>query len=61
MTRLFGIFPGEFYDTYIDTYPLLPGYEDRFELYSLYPLLVHLNLFGAQYRSPITGILSRFV
>ena len=61
MTRLFGIFPGEFYDTYIDTYPLLPGYEDRFELYNLYPLLVHLNLFGPQYRSPITGILSRFV
>ena len=61
MTRLFGIFPGEFYDTYMDRYPLLPGYEDRFELYSLYPLLVHLNLFGAQYSAPITSILSRFV
>ena len=61
MTKLFGSFPGEFYDTYIDTYPLPPGYEDRFELYNLYPLLVHLNLFGAQYRNPITSILSRFV
>jgi protein-ribulosamine 3-kinase len=61
MTKLFGSFPGEFYHAYIDTSPLLPGYEDRFELYNLYPLLVHLNLFGAQYRSPITGILSRFV
>ena len=61
MTKLFGSFPGEFYDTYNDTYPLLDGYDDRFELYNLYPLLVHLNLFGGQYRSPITGILSRFV
>ena len=60
MTKLFGSFPREFYDAYIDTYPLLPGYENRFELYNLYPLLVHLNLFGVQYKSPITGILSRF-
>jgi fructosamine-3-kinase len=61
MTKLFGSFPGDFYDSYTDTYPLLSGYQDRFELYNLYPLLVHLNLFGTQYRSPITGILSRFV
>lgn len=60
MTKLFGSFPGEFYDTYNDTYPLLPGYEDRFEVYNLYPLLVHLNLFGAQYQSPIAAILRRF-
>ena len=61
MTKLFGSFPTEFYQAYDQTYPLLPGYEDRLELYNLYPLLVHLNLFGTQYKSPITGILSRFV
>lgn len=61
MTTLFGSFPREFYDSYMETNPLLPGYEDRFELYNLYPLLVHLNLFGGQYRSPITAILNRFV
>lgn len=61
MTKLFGSFPAEFYDTYNNTFPLLPGYEDRFELYNLYPLLVHLNLFGTQYRGPITNILRRFV
>jgi protein-ribulosamine 3-kinase len=61
MTKLFGSFPTEFYQAYDQTYPLLPGYDDRFELYNLYPLLVHLNLFGAQYKSPITGILGRFV
>jgi fructosamine-3-kinase len=61
MTKLFGSFPGEFYDAYNSTYPLLPGYEDRFEVYNLYPLLVHLNLFGSQYRSPITSILGRFI
>jgi protein-ribulosamine 3-kinase len=61
MTKLFGSFPGEFYHVYDQTYPLLPGYEDRLDLYNLYPLLVHLNLFGAQYMNPITGILRRFV
>jgi len=61
MTKLFGSFPGEFYRVYDQTYPLLPGYEDRLDLYNLYPLLVHLNLFGAQYMNPITGILRRFV
>ena len=61
MTKLFGSFPSEFYHVYDQTYPLLPGYEDRLDLYNLYPLLVHLNLFGAQYMNPITGILRRFV
>jgi protein-ribulosamine 3-kinase len=61
MTKLFGSFPTEFYQAYDQTFPLLPDYEDRFDLYNLYPLLVHLNLFGAQYESPISGILSRFV
>lgn len=61
MTKLFGSFPTEFYDSYDNTFPLLPDYEDRFDLYNLYPLLVHLNLFGAQYKSPIVAILRRFV
>jgi len=60
MTKLFGSFPSEFYQVYDQAYPLLPGYEDRLDLYNLYPLLVHLNLFGAQYMNPITGILRRF-
>lgn len=61
MTKLFGSFPTEFYEAYDETFPLHPGYEDRMDLYNLYPLLVHLNLFGAQYKNPITGILKRFV
>ncbi|HEX6889727.1 MAG TPA: fructosamine kinase family protein [Chryseolinea sp.] len=61
MTRLFGSFPTEFYNAYHQTYPLLPDYEDRFDLYNLYPLLVHLNLFGIQYKSAIMGILNRFI
>ena len=61
MTKLFGSFPTEFYHAYDQTYPLMPDYEDRLELYNLYPLLVHLNLFGAQYKSAITGILNRFI
>jgi protein-ribulosamine 3-kinase len=61
MTRLFGSFPTEFYHAYDQTYPLLPDYEERLDLYNLYPLLVHLNLFGAQYKSAIMGILNRFI
>jgi fructosamine-3-kinase len=61
MTKLFGSFPTEFYDAYNNTFPLIPGYEGRFDLYNLYPLLVHLNLFGTQYMSPIVATLSRFV
>jgi protein-ribulosamine 3-kinase len=61
ITKLFGSFPTEFYHAYDQTFPLIPDYEDRFDIYNLYPLLVHLNLFGSQCKSPITGILNRFV
>ncbi len=60
-TRLFGGFSEVFYDSYNEVQPLLPGFEDRTDLYNLYPLLVHVNLFGSSYLSGITTILSRFV
>ncbi len=61
MTRLFGGFPGQFYDEYHNTFPLLKGYQDRIDLYNLYPLLVHLNLFGLQYHHDIVSILNSFI
>lgn len=61
MTELFGGFPREFYRAYERAYPLDPGYRTRRELYNLYHLLNHLNLFGDSYLSAVErslGVLS---
>ncbi len=49
MTELFGGFSSRFYDAYREVRPLQPGYENRRDLYYLYHLLNHLNMFGASY------------
>lgn len=49
MTRLFGGFGDHFYTAYQEAYPLAPGWEERVALWNLYPLLVHVKLFGAEY------------
>ncbi len=61
MSRLFGGFPNTFYKTYEANFPLYPGWEERLPLYQLYYLLVHLNLFGRAYYSPVMRIISRYV
>ncbi|MBA4053187.1 MAG: ketosamine-3-kinase [Marivirga sp.] len=61
MTLLFGAFHDDFYTSYAESFPLMSGYRDRVDLYNLYPLLVHLNLFGTQYLSRITAILKTFI
>ena len=60
MTRLFGGFSGEFYSAYKKAFPLPPGAERRVDLYNLYPLLVHVNLFGGSYVHSVEGILRAF-
>lgn len=59
-TRLFGGFDSKFYDAYISVSPMEPGFEDRVDIYNLYPLLVHLNLFGLGYLRDIEAILRRY-
>jgi fructosamine-3-kinase len=49
MSELFGGFPPTFYAAYRDAWPLDDGYGLRRELYNLYHLLNHLNLFGGEY------------
>ncbi|TFF39237.1 fructosamine kinase family protein [Mucilaginibacter psychrotolerans] len=49
MTMLFGGFGAAFYDAYQYHFPLAKGFEQRLKLWSLYPLLVHVNLFGGVY------------
>lgn len=49
MMRLFGGFAPDVFAAYTAATPLAPGHEARVSLYQLYPLLVHLNLFGTGY------------
>lgn len=61
MTELFGGFPEQFYDAYREANPLEPGYENRRDLYNLYQLLNHLNLFGPTYLGPVLSIVDEYV
>ena len=56
MTELFGGFSVRFYDAYREVSPVAPGYEDRRDLYNLYHLLNHLNLFGGGYLSSVMRV-----
>lgn len=49
MTELFGGFPSDFYAAYNEAFPLDPGYRQRKDLYNLYHILNHFNLFGGGY------------
>lgn len=52
MTELFGGFGGEFYRAYAEEGTVTPAYQAyRRDLYQLYYLLVHVNLFGSQYEA----------
>jgi fructosamine-3-kinase len=49
MTELFGGFGQDFYEAYREAWPLDSGYPVRRNLYNLYHVLNHLNLFGGGY------------
>jgi protein-ribulosamine 3-kinase len=49
MTKLFGGYPEAFYKSYEENYPLKEGWEYRENIYKLYHVLNHLNLFGTSY------------
>jgi len=51
MTELFGGFESDFYSAYQAHFPLSDGYRLRRDLYNLYHILNHLNLFGTAYLS----------
>ena len=61
MTELFGGFAPQFYDAYFETAGRHPGYEDRRDLYNLYHMLNHLNLFGGSYLPAVRRIINRYV
>lgn len=60
MMRLFGGFGERVFEAYNEAWPLAPGADERVELYQLYPVLVHVNLFGGSYVGTAQRILERF-
>jgi fructosamine-3-kinase len=60
-TKLFGTFGRSFFDHYHQLRPIEAGFfEERCDLYNLYPLLVHVRLFGGTYVASVERILKRF-
>lgn len=60
-TTLFGTFGDAFFQRYQEIRPLRPGFmEERRDIYNLYPLLVHVRLFGGSYVQSVDGVLRRF-
>ncbi len=60
MTRLFGGFGVPFYDAYAEHFPKTDGEKERNDIYQLYYLLVHLNLFGKSYYQNVRYMLNRY-
>ena len=61
MMRLFGGFSAKVFAAYAECYPLLAGCEERVALSQLYPLLVHVNLFGGGYASSVKKTVARYI
>jgi fructosamine-3-kinase len=61
MSHLFGGFDSRFYQAYDAAFPLGKGWEKRIEICNLYPLLVHVNLFGVAYTKRLKSVLKRIL
>jgi fructosamine-3-kinase len=53
MLQLFGGPGPRCFAAYDEAYPLAAGVRDRVPLYQLYPLLIHVAMFGASYASSV--------
>lgn len=61
MSLLFGGFDKQLYNRYNEIFPLENGWESRVDIANLYPLLVHVNLFGSNYAKRVTTVLKPFI
>jgi len=60
-TTLFGTFGDAFFSRYHELRPIRPGFfEERCDIYNLYPLLVHVRLFGGSYVAAVDRTLNKF-
>jgi protein-ribulosamine 3-kinase len=60
MTKLFGGFEETFYSAYNNIYPMEKKWQSRIDLWNIYPLLVHVNLFGASYVPQLKSCLRKY-
>lgn len=60
-TQMFGGFGYDFYTSYREAYPLEPGFEQRTDIYNIYPHMVHVNLFGTSYLGGVESVLRRYL
>jgi len=60
MSQLFGGFDSRFYEAYYHHFPLEKGWQQRMDYCNLYPLMVHVNLFGGGYLGSVKSILRKF-
>jgi protein-ribulosamine 3-kinase len=60
MTQLFGGFQPEFYNAYNQAWPMEKAWQKRMDIFNLYPLLVHVNLFGGSYARQVLQIIRQF-
>jgi protein-ribulosamine 3-kinase len=60
-TTMFGGFDTSFYEAYHEVNNIENGFGDRIPLYNLYPLMVHVNLFGGGYLDAVEKILKKFL
>ncbi len=60
MSKLFGGFDNRFYEAYNSAFPLEKGWEKRLDYCNLYPLMVHVNLFGGGYLGSVETVLRKF-
>ncbi|UJH67157.1 fructosamine kinase family protein [Allomuricauda sp. SCSIO 65647] len=60
MSRLFGGFGTSFYEAYHEVIPPHQNQRQCNDVYQLYYLLVHLNLFGSSYRNSVLVLLKQY-
>lgn len=61
MTILFGGFDSDFYTSYNEAYPLFDGWKERLDIYKLYHVMNHLNLFGTGYLNQTLSIIKSYL
>ena len=61
MMHLFGGFDKRLFSAYQEVKPLENGWEERIDLFNLYPLFVHVNLFGGSYVTRLKNVLNNYI
>ncbi len=61
MAELFGGFPPDFFAAYFTDWPVAPGYTVRRDLYNLYHVLNHANLFAGDYVRQATDSIEKLL